>query len=45
MSLGEDLADVLKRILSDPEKTRRQIIMRLMHLGKVASARNLRMMT
>ncbi|VDO05015.1 unnamed protein product [Rodentolepis nana] len=42
---GEDLADVLKRNFSDPTKTRRQIIMRLMYLGKVASAKNLKMMT
>ncbi|KAM7543060.1 hypothetical protein Aperf_G00000000409 [Anoplocephala perfoliata] len=42
---GEDLVDVLKRNLSDPEKTRRQIIMRLIHLGKVASAKNLKMIT
>ncbi|CDI96861.1 timeless [Echinococcus multilocularis] len=42
---GEDLVDVLKRNLSDPGKTRRQIIMRLIHLGKVASAKNLKMMT
>nr|CDS27480.1 timeless [Hymenolepis microstoma] len=42
---GEDLVDVLKRNLSDPAKTRRQIIMRLMYLGKVSSAKNLKMMT
>ncbi|VDK36544.1 unnamed protein product [Taenia asiatica] len=42
---GEDLVDVLKRNLSDPKMTRRQIIMRLIHLGKVASAKNLKMMT
>ncbi|VDM21918.1 unnamed protein product [Hydatigera taeniaeformis] len=42
---GEDLVDVLKRNLSDPGVTRRQIIMRLIYLGKVASAKNLKMMT
>ncbi|KAL5105476.1 hypothetical protein TcWFU_005467 [Taenia crassiceps] len=42
---GEDLVDVLKRNLSDPKTTRRQIIMRLIYLGKVASAKNLKMMT
>ncbi len=42
---GEDLADVIQRNISDPSKTRRQVIMRLMFLGKVASAKNLKMMT
>nr|VZI51644.1 unnamed protein product [Spirometra erinaceieuropaei] len=42
---GEDLADVLQRLLSDPGKTRRQIIMRLIYLAKIDSAKSLRMMT
>lgn len=42
---GEDLVDVLKRNLSDPMTTRRQIIMRLIYLGKVASAKDIKMMT
>ncbi|VDN17553.1 unnamed protein product, partial [Dibothriocephalus latus] len=42
---GEDLADVLQRLLSDSSKTRRQIIMRLIYLTKIDSAKSLRMMT
>uniref|UniRef100_A0A5K3FGP2 TIMELESS_C domain-containing protein n=3 Tax=Mesocestoides corti TaxID=53468 RepID=A0A5K3FGP2_MESCO len=42
---GDDLVDVLKRNLSDPTKTRRQIITRLIFLGKVDSAKQLKMMT
>lgn len=42
---GEDLADVLQRNLSDSSRTRRQIVMRLIFLGKVASAKILRLMT
>ncbi|CAL8081999.1 unnamed protein product [Calicophoron daubneyi] len=45
VSHGEDLADVLRKHFSDPSKTRRQIIARLITLGLVASLKQLKQLT
>lgn len=43
--VGQDLADVISRQLSDQTKTRRQIVARLIFLNIIVSAKQLKQMT